>query len=443
MHRLFTAAIDGAASIFRHMRNARRVERMAPVARIRRAARRAPAAHAPSKEPCLKTILSLLLAALLAGCGGSGGDTGTPSSSLPPTSTTRADATAQADRPDVDAYLQSELAAQHIPGASLAVMHDGQIVYAKSYGYADTAAPAPMRPELRFPLASISKQFVATAVLMLVDEGRLGLDDKLAAYLGSDGPPGWNDITLRQVLSHTAGLPPLPDEAFFDGIDAPGATTEAAMLARFRTYPLLFPPGTGWSYSNVGYDLLGFVVSRVTGAFYGDFIEQRIFAPLGMSSARALRSTDTLQGMANGYRLAHGAWQPLQIDPAMVDYLSTGASGIQMSALDLAKWDAALGAGTLLSPASQALMWTPAPAAVVTPGSYDWGTAYGFGWFLATLPNGEHVASHSGGLPGYCHEFIRYRDARWSVVVLTNLDEDQADPKRIAQEVGRLFGATP
>jgi hypothetical protein len=87
-------------------------------------------------------------------------------------------------------------------------------------------------------------------------------------------------------------------------------------------------------------------------------------------------------------------------------------------------------------------MWTPAPGAVVTPGSYDWGTAYGFGWFLATLPNGERIASHSGGLPGYCHEFIRYRDTKWSVVVLTNLDEQQADPKPIAQQVGQLFGAT-
>lgn len=390
----------------------------------------------------MKRILALLLAASLTGCGGDGGDPGAPSAGLPATSTTRADGSAQADRPDVDAWLQSQLAAQHIPGASLAVMHNGQVVYAKSYGYADIEAAAPMRPELRFPLASISKQFVAVAVLMLVDQGRLGLDDKLAAYLGGDGPPGWNDITLRQVLSHTAGLPALPDAAFFDGIHAPGATTEAAMLARFRTYPLLFPPGTGWSYSNVGYDLLGFVVSRVTGAFYGDFIQQRIFTPLGMDSARFLRSTDTLDGMAHGHTLAHGAWHPLQIDPAMVDYLSTGASGIQMSALDLAKWDAALGAGTLLSPASQALLWTPAPAAVVPPGMYDWGTAYGFGWFLLTLSNGQHVASHSGGLPGYCHEFIRYLDTRWSVVVLTNLDEDSTDPKPIAQEVGRLFGAT-
>ena len=116
----------------------------------------------------------------MAGCGGDGSAPGTPTGSLPPTSTTRADGSAQTDRPDVDAYVQSQLASQRIPGLSLAVMHDGQIVYAKAYGYADTVARAPARPELRFQLASISKQFLATAVLMLVDDGRLGLDDKIA-----------------------------------------------------------------------------------------------------------------------------------------------------------------------------------------------------------------------------------------------------------------------
>ncbi len=379
----------------------------------------------------------------MAGCGGDGGDPGTLPGSLPPTSTTRADGSTQTDRPDVDAYMQSQLSSQRIPGASLAVMHDGQIVYAKSYGYADTASLAPMRPELRFELASISKQFLATAVLMLVDQGRLGLDDKIATYLGNDGPPGWTDVTIRQVLSHTAGFESLPDDAFFNGIDKPGATSEASMLASFRSDPLLFPPGTRWSYSNVGYDLLGILVSRVTGSYFGDFIQKRIFTPLGMTSARFMSATDTPDGTAGGYNVVNGAWQPVQLDPNVTNYLSTGASSIQMSALDLAKWDAALDAGTLLTPASQELMWTPAPAAVVPPDTYDWGTAYGFGWFLQTLPNGERVVSHSGGLPGYTHEFIRYRDTRWSVVVLTNLDEDaHADPETMAQQVGTMFGAT-
>lgn len=391
----------------------------------------------------MKRIVPLLLAALMAGCGGDGGDPGTLPGSLPPTSTTRADGSSQTDRPDVDAYLQSQLSSQRIPGASLAVMHDGQIVYAKSYGYADTASLAPMRPELRFELASISKQFLATAVLMLVDQGRLGLDDKIATYLGNDGPPGWTDVTIRQVLSHTAGFESLPDDAFFNGIDKPGATAESSMLASFRSDPLLFPPGTRWSYSNVGYDLLGILVSRVTGSYFGDFIQQRIFTPLGMTSARFMSSTNTPDGTAGGYDVVNGAWQLARLDPNVTNYLSTGASSIQMSALDLAKWDAALDAGTLLTPASQELMWTPAPAAVIPPGTYDWGAAYGFGWFLQTLPNGERVVSHSGGLPGYTHEFIRYRDTRWSVVVLTNLDEDaHADPETVAQQVGTMFGAT-
>ncbi len=393
-------------------------------------------------EPWLKKLIPLMLAAVMVGCGGDGGDPGTPDGSLSPISTPRADGSTQVDRPDVDAYVQSQLASQHIPGASLAVMHEGQIVYARSYGYANTVARTPMRPELRFDLASISKQFLAAAVMMLVDEGRLGLDDKIATYLGSDGPPGWNDITIRQVLSHTAGFRSLPDDAFFNGIDQPGVTTESSMLATFRSYPLLFPPGTRWSYSNVGYDLLGFLVSRVTGSYFGDFLQQRIFTPLGMTSARFMSSDNTLDGTAGGYNLVGGAWQPVRLDPNVTNYLGTGASSIQMSALDIAKWDAALDAGTLLTPASQALMWTPAPAAIIPPDSYDWGTTYGFGWFLQTLPNGEHVVSHSGGLPGYTHEFIRYRDTRWSVVFLTNLDEGLADPETVAQQVGILFGAT-
>jgi D-alanyl-D-alanine carboxypeptidase len=326
------------------------------VASSRRAAGERPQRDVSPTEPSLKTIIPLLLAALLSGCGGDAGPAGTAAGSLPPTSTSRADGAVQIDRPDVDAFVQSQLATQKIPGASLAVMHDGQIVYAKSYGYADTLAKLPLRPEQRFDLASISKQFVATSVLMLVEQGRLGLDDKIATYLGNDGPAGWRDITIRQVLSHTAGLPSLPDNAFFDGIEAPGATTETAMLAKFRTYALLFPPGTGWSYSNVGYDLLGFLVSRITGHFYGDFIQQHIFTPLGMTSARFMSSTNTLEGTAGGYNLSNGTWQPVQFDPAATDYLSTGASGIQMSSLDMAKWDAALDAGTLLTPASQELM---------------------------------------------------------------------------------------
>lgn len=379
----------------------------------------------------------------MAGCGGDGSAPGTPTGSLPPTSTTRADGSAQTDRPDVDTYVQSQLASQRIPGLSLAVMHDGQIVYAKAYGYADTVARAPARPELRFQLASISKQFLATAVLMLVDDGRLGLDDKIATYLGNDGPPGWTDVTIRQVLSHTAGFEALPDDAFFNGIDAPGATTEASMLASFRGDALLFPPGTSWSYSNVGYDILGILVSRVTGSYFGDFIQQRIFTPLGMTSARFMSASNTPAGTAGGYDIVNGTWQLVQLDPNVTNYLSTGASSIEMSALDMAKWDAALDAGTLLTPASQELMWTPAPAAVIPPDTYDWGTAYGFGWFLQTLPNGERVVSHSGGLPGYTNEFIRYRDTRWSVVVFTNLDEDShADPETVAQQVGTMFGAT-
>jgi CubicO group peptidase (beta-lactamase class C family) len=385
-------------------------------------------------------FLPLAVAVIATGCAGD--DSGTPDDSLPAIATARADASTQVDRPDVDAYVQAQLASQHIPGLSLAVMHAGQIVYAKGYGYADPATRAPMRPELRFDLASISKQFLAEATMMLVEQGALGLDDKIATYLGADGPRGWTDITIRHLLSHTAGIDDLPDAGFFTSIDAPGATTEAAMLANFRAYPLVFAPGTRWAYSDMGYDILGFIVSKVTGGFYLDFEQDHIFTPLGMTSVRFMSAHNTLDGTSGGFGLTGKNWTPIVMDAGVQDYLSTGSSGLQMSTLDIAKWDAALDAGTLLTPASQLQMWTPAPAADIPPNTYDWGTTYGFGWFLQTLDNGEHVVSHSGGLPGYTHELIRYRDTRWSVVVLTNLDEDLTDPETIAQQVGTLFGAT-
>lgn len=393
----------------------------------------------PRSRSLKNLVLAFTVAIAVAGCGGDSDPPRTQPGSLPEVSMARADGTPQTDRPDVDAYVQAQLLRQRIPGASIAVMHAGQIVYAKSYGYADAAAKVPMQPELRLDLGSISKQFVSVAVMMLVEEGRLGLDDRLATYLGDEGPAGWTDITLRQLLSHTAGLPSLPDDAFFNGIGAPGATTEAAMLARFRTYPLLFRPGTGWSYSNVGYDLLGFIVSRVTGHPYREFIQQRVFAPLGINSARFLSAANDRAGAATGYGMVDGGWEPEQLSAGITDYLGTGASGIQMSALDMAKWEAALDAGALVSPASWELMWTPAPSASTPADDYDWGTAYGFGWFLQTLPNGDRVASHSGGMPGFTDEFIHYRDTRWAVVLLTNLGGDLPDPEGIARHVGVLF----
>ena len=385
--------------------------------------------------------LVVALTIALAGCGGESDAPRTQPGSLPQIATVRADGAPQVDRPDVDAYVQAQMQHQRIPGASIVVVHAGQVVYAKSYGYANADAKLPMRPELRLDLGSISKQFVAVAVMMLVEEGRLGLDDSIATTLGDAGPPGWQDITIRQLLSHTAGLPSLPDDAFFNGLGAAGATTEAAMLARFRTYPLLFPPGTAWSYSSVGYDLLGFIVSRVTGQPYGEFIRQRVFAPLGMTSARFLSSSNEPAGTALGYEVDSGAWRPEQLSAALTDYLGTGGGGIQMSALDMARWEAALDAGALLSPASWNLIWSPAPSAATPPGNYDWGTAYGFGWFLQTLPDGDRVVSHSGGMPGFTDEFIHYRDTRWAVVLLTNLGDDLPDPQKIARQVGVLFDA--
>ena len=388
----------------------------------------------------LSSKLSALLTAtcLLAACGASGDSSeSVPVNSLPAVSTTRADGTAQTPRGDVDAFVQQQLVALKIPGATLVVMHDGQLVYAKGYGYADLTARTPARPEQRVDIGSITKQFVAAAVLLLNEEGRIDLDEKISTYLGPEGPAQWGEITVRQVLSHTAGLAGLPDDDFFKHIDDAGATTEASMLAKFRTYPLSFTPGSSWAYSNVGYDLLGFIVSRITGHFYGDYIQQRIFTPLGMSTARFIHASNSWADTLLPYDIDNKGWTVFELSDGVREYLSTGASGIQLSALDMAKWDAALAQGTVLSPASQALMWTP--AGHLPRDAYDLGMDYGFGWFLADLPNGHHAVSHSGGMPGFTTEFVRYLDSGWSVAVFTNIDERYGDPLSIATGVASLF----
>jgi len=400
---------------------------------------RAPRAF-PSSTRSWRRLGTMIIAGLLVtGCGGSGdGETeGVPVNSLTAVTTTRADGASQQPRDDVDAFVQQQLRSQKMPGATVVVLHDGQIVYAKGYGYGDVAHATPIRLEQRLQIGSISKTFLATAVMMLREEGRIDLDAKIADYLGPEGPAYWSDVTVRQVLAHTAGLAYLPDNDFFAHIDDAGATTEEHMLAAFRKYPVEFQPGSRWMYSNVGYDLLGFIVSRITGKFYGDYVKERIFTPLGMTSARYINPNNSFADKALGYVNTEDRWKSVDLSSGSLEYLSAGASGVEMSALDMAKFDAAVRNGTLLPTAAQTLMWTP-EAAVPDMGGGLYAN-YGLGWFVAYMHSGNLVVSHSGGMDGYTTQYIRYVDSGWSVVVLTNLDYQVADPGLIATGVVHMF----
>ncbi len=158
----------------------------------------------------------------------------------------------------------------------------------------------PVKPETVFQSGSVGKQFTATAVMMLVEEGKIGLDDPLTKYF-ADAPASWKDVTVRELLSHTAGFGDYPKDFNFRK-----DWTEEEELKLIEGIPLAYPPGTSWKYSNFGYVTLGILIHRVTGEFYGDFLQQRIFQPLGMQSTRIISEADIVPNRSAGYRMVKG-----------------------------------------------------------------------------------------------------------------------------------------
>ena len=337
-------------------------------------------------------------------------------------------ATSQPTSDAVAESVQAEMQRQHIPGLALLVARHGEIVLARGFGLSNVELSTPVKPETIFQSGSVGKQFTATAVMMLVEEGKIGLDDPLTKYF-PDAPKTWNDVSIRQLLSHTAGFTDYPKD-----FDMRKDWTEDEMLRVVESIPLAYPPGTQWAYSNLGYLTLGIVIHRVTGRFYGDFLQDRIFGPLGMKTTRIISEADIIPNRAAGYRLVKGE---LKNQEWVAPLLNTTADGsLYFSILDLAKWDAALYTEKLLKRSSLEQMWTPVK---LKDGRMNSG-AYGFGWFM-DVQLGHRVISHDGAWQGFKSNISRYVDDQLTVVVLANLDE--ADPSLIAIHIAQMYLPAP
>jgi CubicO group peptidase (beta-lactamase class C family) len=334
----------------------------------------------------------------------------------------QASATNQPDA--VDAYIHSEMAKQHIPGLALLVSRGGEVIRAQGYGLANVELQVPVKPETIFQSGSVGKQFTATALMMLAEEGKIGLEDPLTKYF-PDAPETWKQVTIRELLSHTAGFTDYPKD-----FDMRKDYTEEQLLKIVETIPLAFPPGTSYSYSNLGFLTLGILIHKVTGQFYGDFLQERIFRPLDMSTARIISEANIVPNRAAGYRLVKGE---IKNQEWVSPLLNTTADGsLYFSIRDLAKWDAALYTEKLLQRSSLDQMWTIARLKNGQPNSGH----YGFGWFIETK-NDHHVVEHEGAWQGFKTQISRYVDDKLTVVVLTNLDE--ANPTPMADHVAEMY----
>jgi CubicO group peptidase (beta-lactamase class C family) len=324
----------------------------------------------------------------------------------------------------VTEYVKAEMQRQHIPGLSLLVVRNGKIVRAEGFGLANVELQVPVKAETVFQSGSVGKQFTATAIMMLVEEGKMGLDDPLTKYL-AEAPASWRDVTVRELLSHTAGFGDYPKDFNFRK-----DWTEDEELKLIESIPLAYPPGTKWEYSNFGYVTLGILIHQVTGKFYGDFLQQRIFQPLGMQSTRIISEADIVPNRAAGYRLVKGELKNQEWVAPVVNTTADGS--LYFTILDLAKWDTALYTEKLLKQSSLDQMWTPVK---LKNGHTNQGH-YGFGWFIDDR-HGHRCIHHDGAWQGFQTAIDRYVDDQLTVVALSNLEG--AEPGKITQQVAEMY----
>lgn len=310
----------------------------------------------------------------------------------------------------IDKIATGALAKSGVPSASIAVVRDGKLAYAKAYGDARLDPKTPATPAMRYSIGSISKEFTAAAILMLQQQGKLSLDDEIAKFF-----PDLTDadhVTIRQILSHTSGYQDFwPQDYLMPMMKQP--TTPAHIMDVWAKKPLDFAPGSQWQYSNTGYVIAGAIVRKVTGRTPFDFLQQQVFPELGITDAydtnlHALPAAD-----ARGYsRFALGPLRPSQKEG--VDWMF-GAGELAMTASDLAHWDIAMIEQTLLQPASWRAMQTEV---VLNDGL---GSGYGLGVFVGKM-DGHRMISHDGEVMGFTAGNYIFPDDKVAVVVLTNQD---------------------
>jgi CubicO group peptidase (beta-lactamase class C family) len=305
----------------------------------------------------------------------------------------------------IDRIVNEQMVANKIPGVSLAILRKGKIVLLKSYGLANVEHHVPVKPETVFQSGSIGKQFTAAAVMLLVQENKLSLDDKISKYL-PDVAATWKDITVWNLLTHTSGLGDYPPQ-----IDLKRDYTEDELLASFKNAPLDFEPGSSWNYSNAGYVVLGILIRKVTGKYYGDFLKEKIFDPLHMTTARVISEADIVPNRAAGYRLVKGELK--NQDWVSPSTNSTADGSLYFSILDLVKWDASLYTDSPLTAASRNTIWT---AARLRDGTKK---DYGFGWHLGEY-HGRRLVFHGGAWQGFKTFIIRFLDTELTIIFLAN-----------------------
>ena len=329
----------------------------------------------------------------------------------------------------IDKVVTDTLTRTGVPSASIAVVKDGQIAYVKAYGDARLEPKTPATTQMRYSIGSISKQFTAAAILLLQEQGKLSLDDKVGKYIPDLTRA--NEVTIRQLLSHTSGYQDYwPQDYVMPGMLKP--TNAQMIMDIWAKKPLDFDPGTKWQYSNTNYVIAGVIVEKVAKMPLLQFLQQKVFTPLGIKSTFDTDAGPLTENDPRGYlRFALG---PLRPAPKEGKGWMFAAGELAMTAEDLAKWDISVIDQKVLKPASYREMETD----VLLKNGLD--THYGLGVDVNSQ-SGHRNISHGGEVSGFTATNFIYPDDRAAVVVLTNQDAASASGQ-IAGGIGPLLFAT-
>jgi CubicO group peptidase (beta-lactamase class C family) len=318
---------------------------------------------------------------------------------------------------DTEALLKSEMAAHHVAGLACLIIRDGQPVTPFYAGKANLEWSSPVTADTVFEIGSVSKQFAAASILMLVEEGKLSIEDNLTKFF-TNAPAAWKNIKVRHLLTHTSGL---KNYDALDGFEMRQHLTQAQFIARLGAQPLNFAPGEKWAYCNSGYNLLGYIVENVSGHSYWDFLQTRIFGLLAMTHTTRRDPWLIIPHRAAGYEFKNGNYR--QRDYDLTELFAAGA--IVSTVEDVAKWDAALLGDKLLKASSKELWWTAATLnngkRVDNPRQGEPGS-YGFGWFISSV-NGHRNIGHSGITSGFSAANELFPEDKLEIIILSNTDE--------------------
>ena len=333
----------------------------------------------------------------------------------------------------LDTLIEKGMSEYHVPGLAVGIVLDGKLAYARGFGKATLGQPDAVTPDTLFHMASVTKPFVATAIMQLVEQGKIALDDRVTKHLPYFrlDDPRYQSITIRQLLNHTSGMPDVKDYEWNKPQDDDGALER--YIRSLKGEKLLWLPGTRFAYSNIGFEILGDVVAKVSGMNFDDYIETQSLKSVGMSSSTLLLKRADKKRLASGYTDGKSSKQgaPPLVPVAAYPYNRphNPSSGLTSSVNDMARWalvnlnHGELDGKRILNGSSYDLMWKPTAEVEFCRGGpcRKPGSSVGISWFLEEK-DGRLVVSHGGGDDGFISAFVLIPSRKFGFVMMTNSD---------------------